>query len=192
MQLGEYELVSGRTEPKQEEMTISIQHSRILHAVLGIAGEASEVLGWVLLAETDSDEFRKRRLEEYGDMFWYIALYCRVRHCTIDYLASLALATDFGESPTRMIHHLVVESGTVLDEWKKVIFYKREPDLQMFDRRIGEVILILKMLIDQDDASLTSVLKTNVDKLKARYPAGFSEDKANNRDTVAEDKVIQR
>jgi NTP pyrophosphatase (non-canonical NTP hydrolase) len=105
MNLNEYQQAATRTAPKpgmqhafpeiantstlREDKTIDL-----LHAALGLAGEAGEVVEHVKKAMYYGKPLDEAKLkEEAGDLLWYIAApLCRALGCTLDELASANVA----------------------------------------------------------------------------------------------------
>lgn len=81
---------------------------------------------------------------------------------------------------------LVGESGEAADMLKKHIFQGHDLDREHFAKELGDIAWYLAISADAIGYDLESVLQRNVDKLKKRYPDGFSSDLSRNR---AEDDV---
>lgn len=97
---------------------------------------------------------------------------------------------DWGEitpelsNNVRLLYTLIglsTEAGEALDVFKKCLFYKKSFDLEHFASELGDVLWYLTMAADIAGYSLEDLMQINVDKLKKRYPEGFSIDKAVHR-----------
>ncbi len=73
------------------------------------------------------------------------------------------------------------ESGEVADVLKKHLFHNHPLDREKLCKELGDVMWYIAMLAQTLDLSLEEVAQTNVDKLKARYPEGFSSERSQNR-----------
>ena len=76
---------------------------------------------------------------------------------------------------------LAGEAGETLDMIKKWIFHGAELDKVHLEKELGDVMWYMAMLCNAFGFSLDEVMQLNIDKLKARYPDGFSEAASNNR-----------
>lgn len=76
---------------------------------------------------------------------------------------------------------LTGEAGEVSDMIKKNIFHGHELDREALVKELGDVCWYVALLCEAIDVSLEEVLTKNIDKLKARYPEGFSESASINR-----------
>lgn len=86
---------------------------------------------------------------------------------------------------------LVTEAGEFQDMLKKHIYYGRELDRVNLKEEIGDVLWYCAIALNALDADFSSVMQTNIDKLKARFPEKFTEEKANNRDLNTERKILE-
>lgn len=83
------------------------------------------------------------------------------------------------------------EAGEILDIVKKHRYHGKELDLQELHAEIGDLVWYVNQLILATGTSWDTVLRMNIAKLEARYPAGtFDPDRANNRDTEAEARAM--
>jgi NTP pyrophosphatase (non-canonical NTP hydrolase) len=73
------------------------------------------------------------------------------------------------------------ESGEFNDMIKKWIFHKKPIDLEHLKKELGDVLWYVALICNGCEWSMDDIMQKNVDKLKARYPEGFSIEKANNR-----------
>lgn len=73
------------------------------------------------------------------------------------------------------------ESGEVADIIKKHTFQGHELDKKHIVEELGDVAWYMAVLADMLGYSLNDVLEMNVEKLKKRYPDGFSEERSVNR-----------
>lgn len=76
---------------------------------------------------------------------------------------------------------LTGEAGETADMIKKYIFHGHELDREALVKELGDVCWYVALLCKAIDVSLEEVLTKNIDKLKARYPEGFSESASINR-----------
>lgn len=73
------------------------------------------------------------------------------------------------------------EAGELNDLVKKWIFHKKPLDREHMKKEIGDVCWYIADICHSMGFNLDEIFQMNIDKLKARYPEGFSERRANNR-----------
>lgn len=74
------------------------------------------------------------------------------------------------------------ESGEVADIVKKFRFQGHDLDFEHLAKELGDIAWYLAVGADAIGYDLETILQMNVDKLKARYPNGFSTDRSLHRD----------
>lgn len=73
------------------------------------------------------------------------------------------------------------EVGEFNDMIKKWIFHEKPLDEEHAKKECGDIFWYLAMICDSFGWDMNEIMQMNIDKLKARYPEGFSVEKANNR-----------
>ena len=73
---------------------------------------------------------------------------------------------------------LAGEAGECTDIIKKHLFHDHELDREHLAKELGDVAWYLAVCADVIGYDLETVLQMNVDKLRARYPTGFSTDRS--------------
>lgn len=76
---------------------------------------------------------------------------------------------------------LAGEAGEVADYLKKGIFHRHGYDADVVREELGDLLWYVAGLCTQLGFSLEDVMQGNIDKLKARYPGGFSVEDSINR-----------
>lgn len=69
---------------------------------------------------------------------------------------------------------LAGESGEVADLIKKIVFHNKPEDRDKLIKELGDVRWYLEALCIQLGLSIETVQEENLNKLQARYPAGYS------------------
>jgi NTP pyrophosphatase (non-canonical NTP hydrolase) len=152
--------------------------SNILHMKMGIITEAAEVVDILKKKHAYGKEIDTPHLkEELGDILWYAANYCKFMNMdfanvidNISYEPLYDRSTDFSMYE---LMELIVINATALDI-----------------NSIYDIIDLTLYAIEQVDATLDEVLTTNIRKLAARYPEGFSSYYALNRNLDNEKRII--
>jgi NTP pyrophosphatase (non-canonical NTP hydrolase) len=73
------------------------------------------------------------------------------------------------------------ESGEVCDYIKKIIFHGHELDKNKIIKECGDVLWYIALIADGINVDMDTIAQTNINKLKARYPDGFDEERSKNR-----------
>lgn len=74
------------------------------------------------------------------------------------------------------------EAGEVTDYLKKVVFHGHSMDKDKLKDELGDVLWYLSNLAELMDIDLRDIAEHNIEKLKQRYPDGFSKERSQNRD----------
>lgn len=73
------------------------------------------------------------------------------------------------------------EAGEVADIIKKWVFHKHKLATLKLAEELGDVLWYIAELCTGIDITLEAIMEMNIDKLKQRYPEGFSSKKSINR-----------
>ena len=84
------------------------------------------------------------------------------------------------------------EAGEIADAVKKWVAYGREIDKVNLLEEMGDLVHFITMMCVAQGFTLEQVVMANVNKLKERYPEGFSEQSALNRDVTKERETLER
>lgn len=76
---------------------------------------------------------------------------------------------------------LTGESGEVADVVKKYVFHGHELDKESLKKELGDVLWYLACCASALDVDLDEIGQLNIEKLKNRYPNGFSKEDSLNR-----------
>lgn len=77
------------------------------------------------------------------------------------------------------------EAGEVQDHIKKGIFHQQGIDREKVKNELGDVMWYIAALCRELDITLEEVMNHNVEKLKARYPDGYSAERSTFREGMA-------
>jgi NTP pyrophosphatase (non-canonical NTP hydrolase) len=69
---------------------------------------------------------------------------------------------------------MCTETGEIQDILKKSLIRGVPVDDQHLKEELGDVLWYMAVLLDEIDSSFEEVMQQNIDKLKKRYPDGFS------------------
>ena len=100
---------------------------------------------------------------------------------TIDRVIWETLSTDIGGVINASLG-LSGEVGELNDMIKKWVFHGHDIDMQEVKKELGDVCWYVAMMCESFGFDLEEVMELNIDKLKKRYPEGFSEQASINRE----------
>lgn len=154
------------------------EEANILHMKMGILTEAAEVIDILKKKHAYSKEIEVPHLkEELGDILWYAANYCKFVEIefanVIDNIISDSENDRSTDCSLYELMELIIINTITLDR-----------------RSIYDIIDLTLLAIENIDSKLDEILSTNIKKLAARYPEGFSSYYALNRNLDAEKKII--
>lgn len=122
-------------------------------------------------------------------------------HTIADALGSLADLTRSSNAPAeqlnidaRLFHAIVgiaTESTELIEAVQRAVQQNTEIDIVNVLEEMGDISWYQAILVDATKADWDQILRTNITKLKARYPDKFTTDDAINRDLVAERKILE-
>jgi NTP pyrophosphatase (non-canonical NTP hydrolase) len=73
------------------------------------------------------------------------------------------------------------EAGEVADLIKKHVFHGHELDKDKLTKELGDVMWYIATIANTAGISLSEVAERNIEKLRQRYPEGFSTERSINR-----------
>jgi hypothetical protein len=168
---------------------------RLLHASLGLASEAGELIDAVRLRGPLD---RTNLIEEVGDLLWYAAL------------ADAAAGGGMGaglwfqsgppvEADEAMLYVHLMEGharlsgdiGVLADQAKRALFYGQPWSTTVVREVVRRIVLQLAWMAGYLGSTLATVAAANVAKLRQRYPERFSESQAQRRDLPAERAALE-
>ena len=76
---------------------------------------------------------------------------------------------------------LAGEAGEVADLTKKTLFHRHPADRDKMIKELGDCLWYIAALCKDYDTNMEEVMQKNIDKLKARYPDGYSSEASINR-----------
>jgi NTP pyrophosphatase (non-canonical NTP hydrolase) len=76
---------------------------------------------------------------------------------------------------------LTGESGEVAEMIKKAFYHGHPLDRQALSKELGDVLWYLAVMADGLGLSLGQIAAENIEKLRARYPEGFSQECSRDR-----------
>ena len=77
---------------------------------------------------------------------------------------------------------LVGEGGEIAEKWKKHRFQGHEWNCDNVAEEIGDILFYAARLAELIGWDLSTVADANIEKLRRRYPEGFSEERSRNRE----------
>lgn len=174
----EYQRRASRTMANNE----GDENLRLSVWALGLAGEATEVLGHILQVDPSST-----LTKELGDVCWYVAALCTHFDISLGDVVGHkdfpSFLTEVFDGPHRPYAHLkmIVVCGGVADYIKKVIGHGHLLDVTPLREDLKEVMACIAEVAEAHDLRLEDVLDANIQKLEKRYKDGFSTEASQSR-----------
>lgn len=82
---------------------------------------------------------------------------------------------------------LTGEVGELLDHIKKVLFHGHPVNKPLIREETGDILWYLALILLWFGIDLEEVMTGNIEKLKQRYPEGFSSERSRNRKASGDD-----
>ena len=76
---------------------------------------------------------------------------------------------------------LMGESGEVAEMVKKAFYHGHPLNREALSKELGDVLWYVAVMADGLGLDLGQIAAENIEKLRARYPEGFSEERSRNR-----------
>lgn len=76
---------------------------------------------------------------------------------------------------------LTGESGEVAEIIKKAFYHGHALEVETLSKELGDVLWYVAVMASGLGLSLDEIASENIEKLRERYPAGFSEERSRNR-----------
>lgn len=173
---------------ESSEKTLSLQFhcdekkvELLLHSVMGILTETEELLDNHFIQKDETNI-----LEEVGDITWYLAIIGREYNLEFESHTTLS-----NEEPINIIISIIKQSLKLLDALKKKIFYNKKIDDESFKEIFREIMNLTMIYMNHHSIDLEKAFDVNIAKLKSRYGDKFTSDRAINRDTEIERKILE-
>jgi NTP pyrophosphatase (non-canonical NTP hydrolase) len=91
-------------------------------------------------------------------------------------LRTLAAGLDPQQRLTNAALGLSGEAGEFADSVKKHLFHGHPLEHDALQKELGDVLWYVALACDSLNLSMADVMQANIEKLRRRYPAGFSSD----------------
>ena len=154
-----------------------------VHGALGLASELREY--------RDAPD-QRGRIEELGDLCWFIALCGQA--VSLDPFIAPAEAS-FEPLPARIdsdqaTEQLDVVIAFLVDCAKAWHAYRKAPSLERVEGCLWRAVNLVEALAAMDDRSLVDLQEANIRKLRVRFPEKFEQARALTRDIDAEQDAL--
>lgn len=176
MNLNEYQ--------KQASRTRGADHGSVKNGCLGLIGESGEIVDivkkWMFQSGENAPLPVDSIINEAGDMLWYCAETASGLHVPLEDLVERVC--DFANEGE--IGDIDLE-GTAVSLSRNAImayfafFEYHNPSMLMY--AVRDIYALLLHLCELTSATIEHVAKTNIAKLKARYPDGFDPERSLHR-----------
>lgn len=187
MDITSYQTAAARTMRPDEVMhdgEVRFARDSALHFALGLAGEAGELsdlyLNYPLVGATESF------VKEIGDTCWYIAMGATLFEMDLHAIACRAAALKFhhidDDNPTDLLLSLGASAAKISERIKKAAFFGHELDFAQIESLLSIVWWHIPHLARIFGVTVDHILDANIEKLRKRYPEGFTQLASINRE----------
>jgi len=191
--LKKYQKVSlgreNRDHQRMREILLDTDTLRLLHASIGICGEAGELIEAYANPNLEID--RINVIEEIGDILFYIVIVCDVTGFSFQDFCDPPIKIDTVE-PQRLVHSIMINSSHLMDQMKKSVFYCRGTEPNKLFPHLKTLSQMIRSLIGVIDSDIREVLSKNDQKLAQRTGTVFSKDKVLNRNLEKERDELEK
>lgn len=145
---------------------LSLYNLNLLHAAVGLAGEAGEVLEITLYLDTDkvSDELKARFADELGDVEFYLEALKQAIGAESFSCESQAYESHYRHAAGRVAY----KATDILDTVKKMVFNGRDLGGRL-ESSVANMDAWLSVLRQSLGITREQTLQANITKLGARY-----------------------
>ena len=191
--LENYMINATRTESLVDN--IDERNSRVIHALMGLVTESGELIDALKrhYFYVKADKTRKpldvvNLREECGDLMWYLAVLCDhyEKNFAETYYKCLHMENVPKEvSDSRFLRRAMrmnITAGKMLDNF---ITMNEEPNIE-------EIFHNINYLVYELGGDWRDITKSNIEKLKARFPNAYNIDDALNRDLNTEREILEK
>lgn len=149
------------------------------HMVMGMCSELNEI--YEALEKRDM----VNALEEYSDLFFYLANYCTFRGHDLEKMV------EDKEIIKGNYSELVINISKLTDIVKKYIAYNKPIEITKELECISNIYLSVLQDLEKGGLDLSVGLDRNIAKLQARYGGKFTEEAALNRNLEVERSILE-
>ncbi len=171
-------------------------HSLVL-AGIGLIGEAVEAFEAARKLVINKAVL----IKELGDVTWYAALLCFVvelpfvnyeitTRAAQFYVASAGSGDDQYKAIETITSRLVISAKNVSEFVKKQVFHNHPNDTLKMNQLLRIVLRDVQIAAAWAGVDFETVLSTNIEKLKIRYPERFTPEASINKDEAREHALL--
>lgn len=184
--------------PLQERFS-QVRNIRLLHGAIGLASELSEIQEATNTEEIDTVNMK----EEMGDLLWYIGIMIdelRLDPDVILYSEPLLTKEDLAflsqsdkEFEVRVaVPDMVISVGKAIDLLKKSVMYGKQLNVDALAEQLAMLNSSITNVLNVLGFTPEEARERNIEKLRARYGAKFTEAAALNRDLKTEREILEK
>lgn len=159
----------------------------ITHASLGLISEVGEMADMLKRSLAYGKAFDPVNLvEESGDVLWYVVLLCTQTDHDFEMLLPRALYAC--DPIDMMVEDLAQFAGIVATRARQCEMHGMK---HTYTNELRRIVTTVEKICRAAGYSIETAMDRNIAKLARRYPEGFTEWRALNRDLVGERKVLE-
>lgn len=174
MSLNDYQKEAARTLIDRPDSAYTDAEMMLVWNTLGLVGEAAEVAAladpqrvWARL------RWRSDMRKELGDLCWYVAAIATHQGWQLQDLAD-RFSADAPHSIQRLALAISALAGEVADWVKKGVFHRQPLHIHRIEIALGKILSLIASMAASVGSTPDQIHIANIDKLKIRYPNGWS------------------
>lgn len=155
---------------------------KVGHGCLGLIGEAGEVVDIIkkmTYMGMTREMGREKLIDELSDLLWYIAEWCTGSGNSMQAIFDSAADVDSPYVQYTIANYAVQIAEIACELWEEIDAGMHDSDILLVD--IRAIAAGIKAICYKINVKLGEVMEHNIEKLKKRYPDGFSADRSNVR-----------
>ncbi|MBO5671491.1 MAG: nucleoside triphosphate pyrophosphohydrolase family protein [Clostridia bacterium] len=175
MTFEQYQSAAQRTSPHG--------HDKLMNGILGLIGETGEIIDLIKKQRYQGmpeEKAQQRIVEELGDVMWYVAEACAGIGKSIADLDASAQGRELSRHRLEACAvNLILAACNAFDAVRRLEVQDFAPLIAF--PRLCDIWLWVLTVCDRIGADVIAVMQDNINKLKRRYPDGFSAERSNER-----------
>ena len=168
MTLNEYQTLAARTIASDDVNKVE------RHALFGLTAEIGELVDVCITSDIE------HTLKECGDVCWMCAELCTAQGWYLGEIVNCLKWKHEQFGLTSNVFRMAVSNGELNGTYQKVL-QGHQWDVDTVKSAIDDIFFSVRGIAEFYGTTLESVLQTNIEKLKARYPDGFDPDRSLHR-----------
>lgn len=175
MNPNKYQELAMRTSNKELD-----KGEHVINGALGLCGEAGEVMRAVRAKH--SAGYVDNVLDEAGDVCWYLAELCTALGVHLGEVFPSESSVLIEMSDIEAADSIAMLAAKIADAVKKAYMQGHHFDREYIKEQMEGIAYGIEVIAAFKWVHVTKIMERNVEKLKKRFPNGFSAERSINRE----------